>query len=125
MACFRLPKKTTEDKAKRQAAIQEATRNAANVPLQVMKTCVKVLELTEVVSKYGNINSISDAGVAALSADTAIKGAGLNVLINLSGIDDQEFNGAMKKNVAELKRAGQKIVRRIMNRVDKKIADMN
>jgi formiminotetrahydrofolate cyclodeaminase len=63
--------------------------------------------------------------VAALSADTAIKGAGLNVLINLSGIDDQEFNGAMRKNVAELKQAGRKIVRRIMNRVDKKIADMN
>ncbi|MCK4716331.1 MAG: cyclodeaminase/cyclohydrolase family protein, partial [Candidatus Marinimicrobia bacterium] len=124
MACFRLPKKTTEDKARRQAAIQEATMNAANVPLQVMETCVKVLELTEVVSKYGNVNSISDAGVAALSADTAIKGAGLNVLINLSGIDDQEFNGAMKKSVADLKQAGQKIVRRIMNRVDKKIAEM-
>jgi len=125
MACFRLPKKTPEDKAKRQAAIQDATKNAANVPLQVMETCVKVLELTDVVSKYGNVNSISDAGVAALSADTAIKGAGLNVLINLSGIEDQEFNGAMKKSVAELRQAGQKIVRRIMNRVDKKIADMN
>lgn len=125
MACFRLPKKTIGDKARRQAAIQEATRNAVNVPLQVMETCVKVLELTEVVSKYGNINSISDVGVAALSADTAIKGAGLNVLINLSGIDDQEFNGAMKKSVAKLRQAGQKMVRRIMNRVDKKITDMN
>jgi len=124
MACFRLPKKTTEDKTRRNAAIQDATKNAANVPLQVMETCVKVLELTEVVSKYGNINSISDAGVAALSADTAIKGAGLNVLINLSGIDDQKFNGAMRESVAVLKQAGQRLVRRIMKRVDKKIAEM-
>ncbi|MCD6441131.1 MAG: glutamate formimidoyltransferase [Candidatus Marinimicrobia bacterium] len=125
MACFRLPKKTAEDKAKRRAAIQEATKNAASVPLQVMETSLKVLELTETVSKYGNINSISDAGVAALSADAAIKGAGLNVLINLSGIDNQEFIDGMRKKVAELKQTGRRMVGRVMNGVDKKIAAMN
>lgn len=124
MDCFRLPKKTAEDKAKRNAAIQEATKNAANVPLQVMETSLKLLEFTEIVAKYGNVNSISDAGVAALSADTAIKGAGLNVLINLAGIEDQNFTNSMKSKVVKLKDNGKRAVRRILNRVDKTIAEM-
>ncbi|MBN2601536.1 MAG: glutamate formimidoyltransferase [Candidatus Marinimicrobia bacterium] len=124
MDCFRLPKKTDEDKAKRSAAIQNATKNAANVPLQVMETSLKLLDLTEIVSKYGNKNSISDAGVAALSADTAINGAGLNVLINLAGIEDREYIVSMKMKVSQIKSDGQRIVRRIMNRVEKTITEM-
>jgi len=124
MDCFRLPKKTDADKAKRNVAIQDATKNAANVPLQVMKTSLKLLDLTEITSKYGNVNSISDAGVAALSADTAIKGAGLNVLINLAGIEDQDYVELMKSKVSQIKRDGQRIVRRILNRVNKTIAEM-
>ena len=124
MDCFRLPKKTNADKAKRNAAIQSATKNAANVPLTVMKTSLKLLILTEIISKYGNVNSISDAGVAALSADTAIKGAGLNVLINLTGIEDQEYVESMKSKVSRIRNDGQRIVRRIMNRVDKTITEM-
>jgi len=124
MDCFRLPKKTDEDKAKRNVAIQNATKNAANVPLQVMETSLELLDLTEIVSKYGNKNSISDAGVAALSADTAIKGAGLNVLINLAGIEDREYVESMKMKVSQIKSDGQRIVRRIMNRVEKTIGEM-
>lgn len=124
MDCFRLPKKTDADKAKRNAAIQEATKNAANVPLQVMETGLKLLDLTEIVSKYGNVNSISDAGVAALAADTAIQGAGLNVLINLAGIEDREYIESMKSKVSRIKNESQRIVRRIMNRVNKTIAAM-
>ncbi|RKY61112.1 MAG: glutamate formimidoyltransferase [Candidatus Neomarinimicrobiota bacterium] len=124
MDCFRLPRKTDEDKAKRNAAIQEATKNAANVPLQVMETSLKLLELTEIVAKYGNVNSISDAGVAALSADTAINGAGLNVLINLAGIDDREFVASMKSKVDSIRKESKRQIRRILNRVEKTIAEM-
>jgi len=124
MDCFRLPKKTDEDKVKRNVAIQNATKNAANIPLQVMETSLKLLDLTETVSKYGNKNSISDTGVAALSADTAIKGAGLNVLINLAGIDDQDYVESMKTKVNQIKNNSRQLVRTIMNRVEKTIAEI-
>lgn len=124
MDCFRLSRKTDEDKAKRNAAIQEATKNAANVPLQIMETSLKLLELTEIVAKYGNVNSISDAGVAALSADTAINGAGLNVLINLAGIDDREFVVSMKSKVDSIRKESKRQIRRILYRVEKTIAEM-
>lgn len=124
MDCFRLPKKTDEEKAQREDAIQQATKNAADVPLQVMQTGLELLELTEMVAKYGNKNSISDAGVAALAADTAIRGAGLNVLINLAAIEDQEYVERCKEQVAQIKSDCQRAVRRILNRVEKTIAEM-
>lgn len=124
MDCFRLPKKTDEEKVQREAAIQAATKNAADVPLQVMETALKILELTEIVVKCGNKNSVSDAGVAALAADTAIRGAGLNVLINLTGIKDAEYVTSRKEQVARIKTDCQRSVRRIINRVEKTIAGM-
>lgn len=124
MDCFRLPKKTDEEKVQRETAIQAATKNAADVPLQVMETALKILELTEIVVKCGNKNSISDAGVAALAADTAIRGAGLNVLINLAGIKDAEYVTSRKEQVARIKTDCQRSVRRIINRVEKTIAGM-
>ncbi|MGC9364311.1 MAG: glutamate formimidoyltransferase [Fidelibacterota bacterium] len=124
MDCFRLPKKTDEEKQKREAAIQAATKNAADVPLQVMQTALKILELTEIVVKFGNKNSISDAGVAALAADTAIRGAGLNVLINLAALEDRWYVEHTKEQVARIKAKCQQSVRRIINRVEKTIFGM-
>ena len=124
MDSFRLPKKTEEEKAGRAQAIQDATKEATIVPLSVMKTTFKVLGLVDTVSKYGNVNSISDAGVAALVVSAAVKGAGFNVLINLPGIEDKEFCYRMRSEVAELNEDTQRIVRRIVKRVEKKIAEM-
>ncbi len=124
MDSLRLPKKTDDDKAKRVRAIQDATKQATLVPLSVMKTTLKVLNYVDTVSKYGNVNSISDAGVAALAAGTAVKGAGFNVLINLPGVDDRGFCDKMRSKVAELNKNGQRIVWKIVKRVEEKIEEM-
>ncbi len=88
MAAWRLPKKNDEQKAVRDQAIQTATRQATLVPLQVLQRCVQAAALARAAVEQGNVNSISDAGVGALSIRTAAKGAYFNVRINLSGLDD-------------------------------------
>ena len=88
MAAWRLPKKNDEQKAVRDQAIHTATRQATLVPLQVLQRCVQAAALARAAVDQGNVNSISDAGVGALSIRTAAKGAYFNVRINLSGLDD-------------------------------------
>lgn len=124
MGSMRLPRKTEEEKALRKQAIQETTQEATRVPLAVMKTSLKMLHLADTVARYGNVNSISDAGVAALAGQLAVQGAGYNVLINLPGIEDSGFRESMQSEVAELNREAQTIARRVERRVKKAIAQM-
>jgi len=91
MSAMRLPKKKEEDKKRRNQAIEEATKKATMVPLNVLKRTAKAARLAREVCEKGNRNSVSDAGVAALAARTAAIGAYLNVTINLPGISDEEF----------------------------------
>ncbi len=90
MAAYQLPKETPEEKANRDEAIQKATLGATLTPLEVMHTCLEVLKLTDVVARKGNPNSISDAGCAALQLMAGARGAHYNVLINLSGMTNEE-----------------------------------
>jgi glutamate formiminotransferase/formiminotetrahydrofolate cyclodeaminase len=91
MEAMRLPKKTDEDKAARDAAIEEATKEATLVPLGVLRRTRDAAGLARVVAESGNKNSASDAGVAALNARAAAEGAYLNIKINLPGIADEAF----------------------------------
>ena len=91
MSAFNLPKETEEDKAKRAASIQRATKGATEIPLHVMQLCEQALLLTQAAAEKGNVNSISDAGVAALMLHAACLGAKLNVQINLGSINDALF----------------------------------
>jgi|Deesub1362A_J573_1020465.scaffolds.fasta_scaffold00181_42 glutamate formiminotransferase/formiminotetrahydrofolate cyclodeaminase len=104
MEAFRLPRKTDEQKAERAQAIQEATKEATQVPLYVMEKGVEALKLIRVVAAHGNKNSISDAAVAALAALTAVDGAYYNVLINLPNIEDKEFRIRVRRKAGQLKR---------------------
>jgi len=88
MACFGMPKGTEEEKAARAAAIEEATLYAASVPLKTMEASLKALPLALEMAQKGNPASASDAGVAALAARAACRGAELNVRINASGLKD-------------------------------------
>ena len=97
MDAWRLPKKTDEEKAARQQAIEEATKEATLVPFGVLERTEKAAELARTVVEKGNENSVSDAAVAALTARTAAEGAFLNVKINLPGIEDENF----KKDILE------------------------
>jgi glutamate formiminotransferase/formiminotetrahydrofolate cyclodeaminase len=107
MEAMRLPKKTDEDKATRAAAIEEATKGATLVPLEVLRRTLEAAELARIVVEKGNRNSISDAGVAALAARTAAEGAYLNVLINLSGIEDASFK---KETLSEAEKIRREVV---------------
>ena len=90
MAAFGLPKGTEEEKAARAAAIEEATLYASQVPLRTMKASYKVFEVAEAMASEGNPNSVSDAGVGALAARSAVLGACLNVKINAVGLMDRK-----------------------------------
>jgi glutamate formiminotransferase/formiminotetrahydrofolate cyclodeaminase len=105
MDAMRLPKKTDEDKTARTEAIETATKEATLVPLGVLRRTERVVELAEGVVRHGNRNSVSDAGVAALTARTAAEGAYLNVRINLPGIEDEKFKSETLDEAEKLRKA--------------------
>ena len=121
MDAMSLPKKTDEEKAARAAAMQEATLYATEVPLRTMKASFKVFELVEAMASEGNPNSVSDAGVGALAARSAVLGALLNVKINAAGLKDREKADAL---VAEAVAIGKEAIMqeaRIIDIVNTKI----
>lgn len=91
MEAFRLPKDSEADKAKRAAAIQAATKFAIETPFKVMETAFNSMEVMEAMADFGNPNSVTDAGVGALCARTAVIGAFLNVKINCGDCEDKAF----------------------------------
>jgi formiminotetrahydrofolate cyclodeaminase len=84
----RLPRETDEDQAARRAAIAEATVTATEVPLRIMRLASEVLDLAARMAPIGNRNAVSDAGVAALFAAAAARGAAFNVAINLPSLPE-------------------------------------
>jgi formiminotetrahydrofolate cyclodeaminase len=88
---YKMPRSTEQEKAARSAAIQEALKRATLVPMQVADACTQVLDLCTPAAEKGNVNAVSDAGVAALMAEAGLRSAALNVLINLNAIRDEAF----------------------------------
>jgi len=91
MDAFKLPKDTKKDKTKRQEVIQSATKYAILTPFKVMETSYNSMEVMKAMADSGNPNSVTDAGVGALCARTAVIGAFLNVKINCRDCEDKEF----------------------------------
>ena len=91
MDAFSLPKSTDAEKMARTSEIQSATKYAIEVPLKVMKTCLETMTIIKAMAIDGNPNSVSDAGVGALCARSAVLGAFLNVKINASGYKDANY----------------------------------
>ena len=87
---YKLPKETEEEKAARSRAISEATLAATKAPFEMMTLCVEGLKVTEKLVGKSNPNASSDLGVAALNLLSGIKGAWLNVKINLPNVKDEE-----------------------------------
>lgn len=87
---FKLPKETDEEKAVRSKAIQDATLEAAMIPLEVARTVVEIMPGIALIGAKGNQNAITDACVAMMCARTACFGALLNVRINLSSLKDED-----------------------------------
>jgi glutamate formiminotransferase/formiminotetrahydrofolate cyclodeaminase len=91
MTAFGLPKSTEEEKAFRSKAIQDATKFAIEIPFKVMENSYASMEVIKAMAETGNPNSVSDAGVGALCARTAVMGAFMNVRINASSYYDKVF----------------------------------
>ncbi len=91
MTAFGLPKGSPEEKTIRTNAIQTATKNAIHVPFSVMQLAFESLEIIKAMATIGNPNSVSDAGVGALCARTAVMGAFMNVRINAKDFEDKTF----------------------------------
>ncbi|MCG8579039.1 MAG: glutamate formimidoyltransferase [Bacteroidales bacterium] len=91
MDAFGLPKGTDEEKAARKKAIDDATKYAIQVPFRVMEVAYKGFEVIRAMAEVGNPNSVTDAGVGALCARSAVMGAYLNVKINAAGLDDKAY----------------------------------
>ncbi len=89
LKAFELPKKSDEEKAARSVSVEAATLNASLVPLTVMKEAFKVFELLEEMTLKGNPNSVTDGAVGVLAVRACIRGAFLNVKINVKGLKDR------------------------------------
>ena len=119
MDAMRLPKAADEQKAEREAAVEAATKEATLVPLQLLGLSVELLKLAKVVARKGNRNSLSDAGVAALTARAAADGAYYNVRINLPGIRDVAFREETRKNAIALKSGARRLSSEIGRYIEK------
>ncbi|WP_434777848.1 cyclodeaminase/cyclohydrolase family protein [Neisseria sp. Ec49-e6-T10] len=97
-AVFSMPKETDADKAKRKEAMQTALKACTKTPYEMMCFAQAAIELTAKAVDKTNTNAASDLGVAALSLKAAVQGAWLNILINISGIQDQAFVEEYRKN---------------------------
>ena len=121
MDVFGMPKSTDEEKAARAEAMEAATLYATQVPLRTMKAAFKAFDVVRAMAEEGNPNSVSDAGVGALAARSAVMGACLNVKINAAGLKDRAVADALVKEAEEIQAAAQRAEAEILAVVESKI----
>ena len=121
MDAFGLPKKTSEEKKARQNAIQEASKQAMEIPFKVMETAYNSIAVMRAMAESGNPNSASDAGVGVLCALTAVEGAYLNVKINAMGIIDKKFTEDMLRRAEDIAQKARSCRNMIIETVEEKI----
>ena len=121
MDVFAMPKGTPEEKAARDKAMEEVTLYAASVPLKTMEASLKALPLALEMAEKGNPASASDAGVAALAATAAIRGAALNVRINAAGLTDKAPAEPLLKRaeaiIAEAEKLQDEVLKAVNNNI--------
>ena len=122
MNAFGLPKKTDDEKAARTAAIQEATKFATEVPFRTMQKSFEAFEICRAMVEWGNPASVTDGGVGALAARSAVMGAHLNVKINASSLKDETFKSEILSKAAALEASAIKEEAEIIKIVNEKIA---
>ena len=121
MDVFAMPKNTPEEKAARAEAMQVATLYATEVPLRTMKVAYKAFDVVRAMATEGNPNSVSDAGVGALAARSAVMGACLNVKINAAGLKDREVAERFINEANEIQALAQQAEKEILEIVESKI----
>ncbi len=121
MDAFRLPKETPEEKKIRQDAIEQATLRATYSPLNMMRLAHQLFEMLEVMTREGNPNSVSDAGVGAICALAAVEGGWLNVMINLGGLKNKEKATEIQHIAESILLDSRLLKERIFNMVTEKL----
>ena len=121
MTARKKPKDTDEEKQARQTAITAATKVACQVPLEVAARALEVLQLAREVIEFGNVNSVTDGGVGARMAHTAVHSAGWNVRINLGGLEDEAFVADMRQKTGELESRADSVLHECVELVNAKI----
>jgi len=121
MDAFGLPKKTDEEKAARTQAIQDATKYATEVPFRTMEKAFEAFEVVKAMAEQGNPNSVTDAGVGALCARSAVMGAYLNVKINAADLKDETFKADILAKGKEIEDKAIALEKEIMDIVNAKI----
>jgi glutamate formiminotransferase / formiminotetrahydrofolate cyclodeaminase len=121
MSALSLPKSTEEEKVNRTNAIQTATKYATEIPFRVMQTTFASMEVIKAMAEIGNPNSVSDAGVGALAARSAVMGAYLNVKINVAGLTDKKWAETIIADGAILQEKTQQLESEILLIVNGKI----
>lgn len=121
MAVFAMPKSTDEEKAARSAALQEATLYATEVPLRTMRASLAVFPIVRAMAAEGNPNSVSDAGVGALAARSAVYGARLNVRINAAGLKDRTKAAALVAEADAIAAEAERLEKEVIEIVEQKI----
>jgi glutamate formiminotransferase/formiminotetrahydrofolate cyclodeaminase len=118
---FRMPKSTTEEIELRKAAIENATKYATEIPFKVMETAYNSMEVMMAMAKEGIQNSLSDAGVGALCARTAVVGAYFNVRINAKDIKDRSFAEEILSKAEEIYKKTNVLENKMIELIDSKI----
>ena len=121
---LKMPKNTEEEKKAREKAMLEGLKKAISVPLKTAENSLKAIEVAIKVAENGNINSVTDAGVGGEVAYAGLRGAVLNVLINLPGIEDKEFVNEMKEKTDSLLNKGSELIEKLRKIVDEKIKQL-
>lgn len=121
MAVFAMPKSTDEEKAARSAALQEATLYATEVPLRTMRAALAVFPIVRAMAEEGNPNSVSDAGVGALAARSAVFGARLNVRINAAGLKDRAKADVLVAEADAIAAEAERLEKEVLEIVERKI----
>jgi formiminotetrahydrofolate cyclodeaminase len=97
VAAFRLPKTSEDEKTERTARIQDALRSATEAPLEVMRACLDAIHLAETIAGLGNASAASDVEVGLELLGAGLRGAGVNVEINLTSLKDQDYVAVTRK----------------------------
>lgn len=121
MAVFSMPKKTDAEKKARAEALEAATLYATQVPLKTMKKAYEVFDVVENMAADGNPASVTDAGVGALAARAAVRGAGLNVRINAAGLKDRVQAESLIAEAADLERLAEERESSILKMIQSKM----
>jgi formiminotetrahydrofolate cyclodeaminase len=121
MAAYRHPRKTLEEQQAREAAIQDALKEAAEVPMSIAAHCAQVVDLAMPAAEMGNTWAVSDAGVGVLMAEACMHAALLNVSINLSSIRDQAYVDAATARMQAITAGKENLKGRVLQTVHQKI----